>query len=924
MAGIPITREVEIAVDWRELGTKLTEVLTQGFLTALGGDGVSGGISALIGAAGSIKADAEPGQKIWSLVLLCFAWTLDDLKSDGLTDIPGLRLALRDALDDARKSVDLGNQTCPTTFLERPTTLPLYKLLRDSVIAKKVQFRLRALDSDAALTARFDAAFNRSVFEILLKRADLYQSIAHIFSLPGIGASDFAISWETYKKNLIYDFEVKPVFGQEQSKISLSQLYVPLRGHWPRKETSEVENADRLSKSHDIGQLDLLLEEWLNSSNDEDWIRLIGGGPGSGKSTTLKAFARKVADRPDLRVLFIPLQHLDLEGSLRDAVNGYFTERSNSPFTQAPLSRSAIEDGPPLLLIFDGLDELARPGEAANEVVNLFATKLAHLNSGLKGDAAKWIRAVVSGRMPSFQAARRYLSLPKHGCIEVYGFTAQTNTDGNDDQLWALDQRSAWWKQYASLVGADLETPPAFSSERLSGITHEPLLCYLLVLSGFATENWQEAAENPNRIYRTLIDSVWERGWGDGAVKRQGPGKTLSKADFNDLMQAIGLAAWQGGDTRVASESAFTSAVETMQVKDAWQNFNQDNGSDVTNLAMNFYLKASETKQRGFEFTHKSFGDYLAARAILDFAEQLSTWINRKVDHAMTDWVAATGTGTLTLEILTFLRDEVRLRTDPASLDSSKNQQTLVANKRSFERFVSTILADGLPASNSTMIWRVAEARQRNAEIMAWAVLNSFSLGLASIGSDEKYVTVVWPDPNASFHQLLRRISSIRNMGNPALKCFSHILAPESDLFGLSLFGIDLRGAQMNGANFAGCHLIDANFEGANLQGANFQRAMLDRASLKDCSLQKANFIDARLEGVDFTAADLLEISVSLESMLHADLKFFATKGEQLRYDDDRFSRNGDRAMKDRVNRVRRFIGKLIDDRDLAKSRHAD
>ena len=207
-------------------------------------------------------------------------------------------------------------------------------------------------------------------------------------------------------------------------------------------------------------------------------------------------------------------------------------------------------------------------------------------------------------------------------------------------------------------MGASPEIPPAFASDQLKGITHEPLLCYLLVLSGFVTANWEQTAKIRIGFTRRYVDSIWSRGWGEGGAKRQGPGRTLSKADFNILMQTIALAAWQGGDTRVATEQAFGNAVKIVQSEAAWENFKNDNGPDVTNLALNFYLKAAETGQRGFEFTHKIFGDYIAARAIFDIAEDLTVLIRRKVDHAMTDWVTAPGTGSLSMEVLTFLRDE--------------------------------------------------------------------------------------------------------------------------------------------------------------------------------------------------------------------------------------------------------------------------
>jgi phage-related baseplate assembly protein len=155
---IKITREVKLAVRWRELASKLGEVLAQGFLTALGGDGISAGISALVGAISSVKVDAEPGEKAWSLAVLCFAWALDDLKTLPGTDVASLRKALDDTLAEAKAQVDNGEESVPITFLERPTTLPLYRALRDAIVARKQTFRFGIHESDDALRARFELA----------------------------------------------------------------------------------------------------------------------------------------------------------------------------------------------------------------------------------------------------------------------------------------------------------------------------------------------------------------------------------------------------------------------------------------------------------------------------------------------------------------------------------------------------------------------------------------------------------------------------------------------------------------------------------------------------------------------------------------------------------------------------------------------
>jgi hypothetical protein len=139
---IKMTREVKLKVRWKELSSKLGEVVAQGFLTALGGDGISAGISALMGATSSIKIDADPGEKAWSLGVLCFAWALDELKTLPGTDVTALQKALDDALAEAKAQVDDGQEYVPVTFLERPTTLPLYRALRDAIVCERIHFDL--------------------------------------------------------------------------------------------------------------------------------------------------------------------------------------------------------------------------------------------------------------------------------------------------------------------------------------------------------------------------------------------------------------------------------------------------------------------------------------------------------------------------------------------------------------------------------------------------------------------------------------------------------------------------------------------------------------------------------------------------------------------------------------------------------------
>lgn len=847
-----MSTDYTLQIDWEKLTSSIGEVLSKGFTSAFQiGDSLSA-ISALLGAASSIKSDGTPEEKAFQLATLCFSWSLDQIvpKNENIN----CKVIAKSVVEKAKKEVK-DYPFMPSTFIERPTTLPLYQILRDDFVEKFSPTQ----QSQSELSARLDAAFNRSVFELWSKRAETLASLLAALDAPGRHAHEFTREWNAYKASLIAEFEVRPVFGQEESKSPLSALYIPLRAKW--RQTNEDEenqrghdnnrNADEESETH-VLFLEKILADWISRDTTDDYIRLIGGGPGSGKSTTMKAFARRIADTEDYRVLYIPLQHISLDSDLRDAVNKYFTFRTNSPFTRPPLSREAVEDGPPLILIFDGLDELSRPGEAANEVAQLFVSRLTQMLATLNVESRTTTRVIATGRMPSFQAVRKQTGSWGHKSLEVLGYLPHrdANLADTSNTTAEIDQRPLWWTKYAKLAKiTETETlPPAFSDSRLSSITHEPLLCYLLALSGFASESWEAAANNRNRIYERLVDDVWSRGWGEGpkGAKRQGPGKTLSSKNFNRLMETIGLAAWLGGDARVASEAGFHDAVKIIGAEDAWLEFQNDNGSDVTNLAMNFYLKASEVEQRGFEFTHKSFGEYLCARSLLHIAEDLTVLVDRRPDTAITEWLKSTGTGTLTLEILHFLRDEVRLQVEKSNANYAEKIL------KSFEKIISISLIDGFPAhGNISRSWRMAETSQRNSEICAWAILNCCLQALnENKHKDFRVFNVPWPS-RESFAELIRRIHH-GERNEATLQCFSYIDASTSNLFGLDLSGVNFYGSILRRVDLSGSHLMHANLQASDLSNADLERANLDAAIFDNALIDGTNFMDARLSRSSF------------------------------------------------------------------------
>lgn len=839
---------VNIEADWRQFFKNGTKAVADFFLKNPSEAG-AGGVGALIDLVSSIRIERTPGNLLWMLNLTATAWSL----SKAVTVTKDVRIAavdeIKSYIKDISEEIRSTGIEVPHDFLSRPSRLPIFEDLSARIsdrIANLSQLR------EDQIRQKIAASFSLAIYEISLKKSEIYAPLINHLSGPRPIAALIENSWNHYRAKLIHDFEVKSLFGQEREQISLSQLYVPLRGTWQDSTLETSDDIYSIDSSRRIVLVEDTLSDWIEKGAPDDWLRLIGGGPGSGKSTTLKSLARKYADDPCWRPLFIPLQHIEIERDLREAIDSHFLRMTDASFVEAPLSREAIEDGPPILLIFDGLDELAAPGEAAKDVVATFANRLHNLYTSLAGAQRKTIRIIVSGRMPAFQAATRYLPTDPSAAIETYGFLPnEVQAAESGDDLWLVDQRKKWWNLYAEAKGEDPDIPEAFSSERLQGITNEPLLCYLLALSGYANNHWELAADNRNRIYAALIESIYDRGWGDGDLKRLGPGRTLSKSDFVKLMETIALAAWLGGDNRVASTEKFEETISFTNAETAWDAFTRDNGQDIANLAMNFYLKSSDKKERGFEFTHKSFGEYLTAKALISIAKEIVNISPKRCDVALQDFLKATKNGKSSLEILSFLRDEFRL------LDSERELQKKI--KAEFEKLISIVNDEGFPPYASASTWRDLEQEQVNAENALWMIANSIAFALSDINSPV-YLSIEWRH-NEVLSDVIRRLSKFTD--SPVIfNCLSHLDASSQTLTAHRFLDVDFRSSNLSRATFIGCS-IDGDFFNANLEKSRFYQCVIDGVVFRDCNFTEVAFHACLMRSCDFSATEFRNTSMS-------------------------------------------------------------
>ncbi|WP_392530247.1 hypothetical protein [Nostoc sp. C117] len=113
-------------------------------------------------------------------------------------------------------------------------------------------------------------------------------------------------------------------------------------------------NQELLFAKPNEGDLELLCDR-------NDAIRVISGGLGSGKSSFTKIFAANQAEKGKIPVLFIPLHHFEPSDDLVEAVGKFV--RDDGFLRHNPLDKDKADSR--LLIIFDGLDELAIQGKIA-------------------------------------------------------------------------------------------------------------------------------------------------------------------------------------------------------------------------------------------------------------------------------------------------------------------------------------------------------------------------------------------------------------------------------------------------------------------------------------------------------------------------------------------------------------------------------
>jgi len=683
------------------------------------------------------------------------------------------------------------------------------------------------------------------------KDSDKYKKLIEKLDTPFSDAKEKAFQWMCYRQFLIKEIH-NPVF---QETFDLSDIYIPLRAFY--KIENKYDKILNRGKLQIIENIDEYLIKWLKNGDKDDCVKMISGGPGFGKSSLLKILAAYLAKNEE-NVLFIPLHRFKLKEELEHSIKIFLN------YDKLITSFNPIDEDQ-LTIIFDGLDELYSQDCSLADEAKKFIEEVIQKVKNYNYTATK-IKVIISGRdvisKPNetfFEKEGQIIHLLPYFVDEEL----KSKFEEQKKEIFELDQRQIWWKKYSKVKNKNYDgLPEGLNKKDIDEITAQPLLNYLVALSYERGKIDFTQDINLNKIYDDLLDTVYERSYSSGG-KLQSV-SSLKKENFARLLEIIAVSAWHG-EGRITSIREIKTYFEDNSVHVLWEEFIKDAKNGIFALLVAFYFR-QVGQQKGdsqtFEFTHKSFSEFLMARRIVTQIKFVCEEIEKNkvndnvgfnVKTALKEWIKFFGPKVLDDYIVRFIKNEIAI----INIETLKCMQQLICELINFE------LREGLPVELlPRKTYKEENHYALNAEKSLFVILSIIATNTNEISNIKWQLTT-------DFGNLLRRMIE-QPSPNPSFmrQFFNHIDINRSILECQSLFDGKLNYADLSYADLKYADLRYAGLSHANLSHACLSDTYLDGADLSYAILNYTDFSYA-----DFKRADLFYVDLSTAKLEGAKIR---------------------------------------------------
>ncbi len=766
-------------------------------------------------------------------------------------------------------------------FVQRPSDTELIQHFQSDFISLLVNLQMPEVTAKS-VTDRLPEFYAVGIMDEWFAHPTLYGDLEKYIDHPLVGQVRKETDWLRYRARLLQTVK-ESVLGEP---FGLKDVYVWPRGVWEERVEKDEERQDRNEKKigHVLNVYEELSEWVLSWSADGAGvttgrnyapIKVLSGEPGVGKSSFVRMFAARLMDEypmvdekgrfaPEIKVLFINLFDFDLPGRLREAVGEYASEEG---FFHNPLGQDDGDDR--LLIIFDGLDELHKGGAAGK--VRDFVEYLTTHSTNTSGHRVKFL---LSGRIPIIQEHASRFREPAQ-LIEILPYWDNEWKRLVDTERWKdpknllkgkkAKQQHDFWKKLAPFkCKTAAELAGELDHTALHDLVRRPLLNALVTLTHCGDPlDCSAPGFNRNSIYAKLLRRVHER---DYEKRRSPTTETVDYEDFTALLELVGELAWHAGE-RGAKRADVHKRCTVKPDRKLQKVLNQIESGRVgtsSGLMVSFFFRRTGHDDGAVIFTHKTFGEYLAA---LRLVRRLDSIFNELADEGeretLEQLARLLGPQRITSTIEEFLINELELRRKTGQHDDSKWQRAL-------QDLIEHAVQNEVPVMK--LEYPDPERAYRDAHAHAVHTLESLFLLHSLVVEPSGESTPVVIEWEAGWKQVLERDNeSAWFMRQLNTRLLTHVMSSGSlvgesntihrfiqlNLSGAVLTGAVLTGANLTGANLTGANLTGANLTGANLTGANLTGANLTGANLREADLIRANLREANLEGAVLTGANL-------------------------------------------------------------------
>lgn len=653
---------------------------------------------------------------------------------------------------------------------------------------------------------------------------------------------------------------LQPVLGE---RFCLRDIYVSLHGKRGKRNTPQKEKKV-------IVDITSYIWDWFQRKDDS--LLFLYGEPGSGKSSVVKMAAATIAASVEMEgmVTFIDLHRLafsDKESTLK-VVEAYIQHNFPWFFDEECCGKR--------LLILDGLDEIKyKVYENAMELVR----ELENLDWGFP------VKVIVSGRTQIVLKTIEEIRCEELEILPLYldDDELQKQGSGTDDPdgLLGEDLRQGYWNVLMKYFQTEQEMP--LLNSRFDELSKSPLLLFLVVWTikhaGIQFSELKNAAELYENIFRYIYTREYNRASSDIYFKS---GEYL---EYQQMLRYLGGCAYRN-NSRSISISAIYEYCEKMGQEELCRRWIQKHKEDnPSKLVLFFFLREThyemDWSNSEIEFIHKTFYEYLAAVAIIEFLyyqtkapdnvmflpllfylfsrNVLGGEIPRFISEIIQNESLEIEGETVTLERYG------KIVSDLLSWGFNVNYPVIIAEKN--------VNSENIGAESYTALMQMVDIYEENVKILLEILTGMEDVDIEKRAVDlslmglQKVKIPWWKFDGGSMKEI--HLDEAYVSGASFQKCdlqgamVINAVADRASFRLADLSEADFSGAQLATADFTEAILVETDFELTMLEGAYFCNTTLENTKFASSDLTAANFDSTIIRGADFHGADLTRADFS-------------------------------------------------------------